>query len=74
MLWTAPAATASAVVTTKNAWACAKFHLLHPFTWGLPVTGHWKAVKRFYICGISTDTFLTISQEKKKKKKLKMVH
>lgn len=30
------------------------------------VSGHWKAVRRFYICGISTDTFLPLSQNKNK--------
>lgn len=40
MLPPVPAATASFVVTRENVspWACTKFHLLHLFTWGLPVT------------------------------------
>lgn len=29
----------SVVVTTRSAWACSKFHLLHPFTWGSLVIG-----------------------------------
>lgn len=70
MLWTVPAATDSVGVTTKSAvpWACAEFHLLYPFTWGYlsQVSGHWKAVKRFYIRGISMNTFLPLSQNKKK--------
>lgn len=40
MLPPVPAATASFVVTRENVspLACTKFHLLHPLTWGLPVT------------------------------------